>query len=113
MRPDGRQQAGVPQAVHFDIGRITLHGYSPGQRTRFVSSLRTQLAALTAQAASDGYRWPTAGERRIGHLDAGMLRAGASPEEAAERIATRLLAAVAGEPVAGKPVAGGPGERHD
>jgi len=109
-----RQQAGVPQAVHFDIGRITLHGYSPGQRTRFVSSLRARLAALTAQAASDsdGHRWPAAGQRRIGHLDAGVLRAGASPEEAAERIATRLLAAVAGGPVAGEPVAGGPGERH-
>ena len=41
-------QAGAPRAVHFDIGRITLHGYSPGQRTRFVSSLRTRLAELYA-----------------------------------------------------------------
>jgi len=47
------RQAGVPRAVHFDIGRITLHGYSPGQRTRFVSSLRMRLAGL---AASEGHR---------------------------------------------------------
>ena len=44
---------GPPRAVHFDIGRVTLDGYSPGQRARFVSSLRTRLAGL---AASDGDR---------------------------------------------------------
>jgi hypothetical protein len=84
-------QAGVPRAVHFDIGRITLHGYSPGQQARFVSSLRTRLAGL---AAGEGHGWPTGTRRRIGHLDAGALRPGAPPEEAAERIAAALLAAV-------------------
>lgn len=99
-----RQQAGVPRAVHFHIGRITLHGYSPGQRARFIGSLRARLAGL---AADGGYGWPAAGERRIGHLDAGVLRAGAGPEEAAERIVAALVAAVAGEP------ADGPGGRRD
>ena len=88
-------QAGVPRTVHFDIGRVTLPGYSPGQRARFVSSLRTRLAGL---AASEGRGWPAATPRRIGHLDAGVLRPGAPPEEAAERIAAALLAAVGGEP---------------
>jgi hypothetical protein len=91
-------QAGVPRAVHFDIGRITLHGYSPGQRARFVSALQNRLAGL---AASEGRSWPTGTPRRIGHLDGGELRPGAPPEEAAERIAVALLAAVGG----------GPGER--
>ena len=39
-RPGVNHDAAVPRTVHFDIGRITLHGYSPGQRTRFVTSLR-------------------------------------------------------------------------
>ena len=106
-----RQQAGVPRAVHFDIGRITLHGYSPGQRARFVGSLRARLAGL---AADGGYSWRAAVERRIGHLDAGVLRAGAGPEEAAGRIAAALAAAVTGEPPEGPgEPAGGPGRRHD
>ena len=93
-------QAGLPRAVHFDIGRLTLHGYSPGQRARFVSSLRAQLAGL---AAGDGLGWPPGASRRIGRLDAGVLRPVAPPEEAAERIAATLLATI------------GPssGERHD
>ena len=88
-------QAGAPRAVHFDIGRITLHGYSPSQRARFASSLRSRLAGLPA---GEGIRWPAGPPRRIGHIDAGMLRPGAPPEEAAERIAAALLAAVGGGP---------------
>jgi hypothetical protein len=85
---------GPPRAVHFDIGRVTLHGYSPGQRARFVSSLQTRLAGL---AASDGDRWPAA-PPRLGHLDAGVLQAGAAPEQAAEQIAAALFAALADGP---------------
>jgi hypothetical protein len=84
------QPNAVPRTVHFDIGRITLHGYSAGQRTRFVSSLRSHLATL---ATSGGYDWPAAGTRRVAHLDAGLLPPGAQPEEAARRIAARLLTA--------------------
>jgi len=110
-------QAGLPPAVHFDtvhfdIGRVTLHGYSPGQQARFVSSLRARLADL---AAGDGLGLglglgpglgpggPPGAARRIGRLDAGMLRPGAPPEEAAERVAAALLAAIGT----------GQGARHD
>jgi hypothetical protein len=92
----------APRTVHFDIGRITLPGYSPGQQARFVSSLQTQLAGLAdladlaGLAASDGRGWPAGAPPRIGHLDAGVLRPGAAPEEAAARIAAALLAAVGG-----------------
>jgi hypothetical protein len=89
----------APRTVHFDIGRITLPGYSPGQQARFVSSLQTQLAGLAdlaGLAASDGCGWPAGAPPRIGHLDAGVLRPGAAPEEAAARIAAALLAAVGG-----------------
>jgi hypothetical protein len=71
-------KSGPPRAVHFDIGRVTLDGYSPGQRARFVSSLRTRLAGLAASA--------------------GVLLAGAAPEQAAERIAAALFAALADGP---------------
>jgi hypothetical protein len=94
----------VPRAVHFDIGRVTLHGYSPGQQARFVSSLRTRLDGL---AAREGLSWPSGPPRRIGNLDAGVLRPGAPPEEAAERVAAALLAAIGGRP------ADGSGERRD
>jgi hypothetical protein len=88
-----RRGTAAARTVHFDIGRITLHGYSPGQRTRFVGSLRAGLAEL---AASGGYDWAATGERQVGHVDAGPLRPGAPPEEAAKRIAARILAAAAG-----------------
>jgi hypothetical protein len=108
------QQPCSPRTIHFDIGRITLHGYSPGQRDRFVGSLRARLAAL---AAGNGHRWPDAA-RRIGQLDGGVLRAGAAPEEAAERIAASLVAVIAsarteahGRAETGP--ANRPGERND
>ena len=99
-------QAAVPRTVHFDIGHITLHGYSPGQRTRFARSLQ---ACLTELGTGHGQDWPAPGQQRIGHLDAGLLRAGAPPEEAARRVAAEVLAAVAGR--AGRD--GGAGERHE
>jgi hypothetical protein len=85
-------ESGPPRAVHFDIGRVTLPGYSPGQQARFVRSLQARLAGL---AASHGDRWPGAAQRRIGHLDAGVLPASAAPEQAAEQVAASLFAALA------------------
>jgi hypothetical protein len=75
--------------VHFDVGRLTLEGYSAAQKERFVSSLRDRLTDL---AAGDGSAWPAAAQRRVEHLDAGVLRAGAAPEEAAQRVAAALRA---------------------
>jgi hypothetical protein len=77
--------------VRFEIGRITLHGYAPGQQARFISALRAGLAEL----ADNGGLAAAAG-RQVGHLDAGVLRAGAPPEEAARRIAAQVRAALTG-----------------
>jgi hypothetical protein len=79
-----------PRAVHFEIGRLTLHGFSAGQQRRFVSSLQTSLADLGAS----GRDWPATGRRRIARLDAGALLPGATPEEAARAVATQLQSAV-------------------
>jgi hypothetical protein len=76
--------------VHFDVGRITLHGYSPGQRTRFVAALRAQLTEL---AAADRLRWPAGQPRHIGRVEAEPLPPDASPERAARHVAARIMAA--------------------
>jgi hypothetical protein len=85
-----RDQDTVPRSIHFDIQRITLPGYSPSQRERFIGALETRLTELSA---SGNVAWPAAGQR-VGHLDAGLLRPSVQPEEAAQRIAARLLAAI-------------------
>jgi hypothetical protein len=80
-----------PRRVRLDIGRITLHGYSPAQRQRFIGALEARLAEVAAgtQAAAAGL----APARR---LDAGAMPAGAPPEEAAARVAAALRAHLAG-----------------
>jgi hypothetical protein len=84
----------APVAVHFEIGRVTLHGYSAAQRTQFVASLRAHLAEVGASGS-----WSGSGpaRRRVGRLDAGALPPGASPHEAARRVATALRSAAGAE----------------
>jgi hypothetical protein len=81
------RRASQPASVHVSIDRITLHGYSPAERARFVASLNASLRALDATGA---------GARSIGRLDAGPLRPGSSPEQAAERVGAALRTALAG-----------------
>jgi hypothetical protein len=86
----------VPHAqatnVHFRIDRLSLAGFSPTQRARFVSALESSLTALAGTAGMD---WAQVGGRRLAHIDAGELSPGASPEDAAQRVAARLGALVA------------------
>jgi hypothetical protein len=81
-----------PRSIHFDIGRITLHGYSSRERDRFERALRTHLTALARQPGA----WPASGDSFIERLDAGAIPPGASPERAAQLIANRVVGAVAG-----------------
>jgi hypothetical protein len=68
--------------LHFNIRRLTLHGYSRADQARFTRTLRAELAKLSAKA--------TPGDPRIERLDAGEMGSGVSPEEAARRIARRI-----------------------
>lgn len=77
--------------LHFNIGRITLHGYSGAEQRRFQSSLESNLAHL-ARGAHSGI----AQELSLKHLDVGQLPAGATPEVAGRHIATRIVAALDG-----------------
>jgi hypothetical protein len=78
-----------PASVRVAIDRITLHGYSPAQRARFVASLQASLRALDATGSA-----PRGGQS-LGRLDAGALPTGATPEEAAERVGAAIRAALA------------------
>lgn len=82
-----RRTARGPATVHFEIGRVTLHGFSAPEGQRFVRSLEASLNQLGTSRAT---AWPIAGRRTIARLDAGALRGGATPEEAASVLATAL-----------------------
>jgi hypothetical protein len=84
--PDRR--TGTPRTVHFEIDRLTLHGYSSAQRARFVDALQ---GYLTGPSTVDSAAWPPGGQHRLAHLDAGMMRVGATPEEAARHVGAALL----------------------
>jgi len=75
--------------LNFQIDRITLHGYAPNDQARFVNALKQSLTALapTLQPLSLARV-----SRRLVFLDAGQLRAGASPEETARHVARRIFA---------------------
>lgn len=85
-----RRTTPTPATVHFEIGRVTLHGFSAPDGQRFVRSLE---ASLNQLGRSRETAWP-AGRRTIAHLDAGALRRGATPEEAARLLATSLHAEI-------------------
>lgn len=79
-------------AVHFEIGHVTLHGYPPADRARFVASLR---ASLTELGARGDWSPDASAPRRLSRVDAGPRRPGSSPEDAARVVAARVRAAVA------------------
>jgi hypothetical protein len=88
--------ASAPGAVHFEIGRITLHGFPPAHRARFAASLQASLAELGSSGD-----WSHATPRQLGRVDAGPLRAGASPEEAAGLVTAQIRAAIDSAPHGG------------
>jgi hypothetical protein len=90
------RQAPDARSVHFDIGHITLHGYSRRDGARFERALRTHLTDL---AVAQQGTWPASHSHSIERLDAGTIPAGTSPEHAARLIAARVLSAVASGPV--------------
>jgi hypothetical protein len=86
------RDAAAPRAVNFAIERITLHGFSSMQRLRFVRALEASLSELGVDA-----RWPRGARRSLERLDAGTLPPGASPEQAAARVAATLWASTGAE----------------
>jgi hypothetical protein len=75
--------------LNFQIDRITLHGYAPNDQARFVNSLKQCLTSLAPTLQPFSLARVS---RKLAFLDAGQLRAGASPEEAARHTARRIFA---------------------
>jgi hypothetical protein len=76
-------------AVSFEIERLTLHGYGPADRARFLDALHAGLSELGASAD-----WAAAAPVRLGRLRIGELRPGATPEDAARQLTGGLRAAL-------------------
>src|SRR5215469_16949903 len=86
---DAAHRSAAP-VLHFKIGRITTDGYSVAEQKQFTHSIKLKLAEL-ARKHSD-HPWSEANGLTMNRLDAGQLRSGASPEDAARQIAARIFA---------------------
>jgi hypothetical protein len=84
------------RTVHIHIGRLVVDGVDgPGQQ-RFMRALETELAELARGAAAAGVFASHEGMRQIGRVDAGEMRAGATPERAAGKVAKAVGSAIRG-----------------
>jgi hypothetical protein len=80
--------------LRFDIGRLTLPGYSAAESARFAAALRLELERVSKERVRSGQT--QAITSAIPHLDGGQLRHGASPEQAAAQVAGRVGSAMGG-----------------
>jgi len=82
------------RALHIHIDRMVVEGLPLMGQRRFVRALETQLT----QMANDGLpNVFTGGARHIPAVDAGRLRAGATPEQAASQVTAALRSGLAGK----------------
>jgi hypothetical protein len=84
------------RTVHIHIDRLVVDGIDAGGQQRFVRALEAQLAEAARGAAAGGAFAGTGLTRRIGRVDAGEMRAGATPERAAGQVAKAVGAAIEG-----------------
>lgn len=85
----GVQNAHQPASIHFNIGRITLHGYTTTNQKRFTHSLEKSLGELVA--AHPDYNWSNLASLKIRKMNGGRVNADASPEEAAIHVARQIV----------------------
>jgi hypothetical protein len=84
------------QTVHIHIERLVVDGIDARGQQRFVRELEAQLAESALGAAAAGAFAGNGLERRIGRVDAGEMRAGATPERAAGQVAKAVGSAIEG-----------------
>ena len=72
--------------VEVHIDRLMVDGLPAGERAAFVQALEERLRGVAMDAARQGMTE----SRRIAKVDAGVLRAGAGAEKAAEQVAESL-----------------------
>jgi hypothetical protein len=84
------------RTVHIYIERLIVDGIDAGGQQRFVRALEVQLAEAARGAAAAGVFAGNGLARRIGRVDAGEMRAGATPERAAGQVAKAVGTAIKG-----------------
>ncbi len=85
------QKSNPGPRLHFQIDRITLHGYTANAHARFLNSFRESLLSLAPTLGSSGLAQVS---RKLSSLDAGQLRPGVSAEEAGRQVARQIVAAL-------------------
>jgi hypothetical protein len=81
--------------VHIHIDRLVVEDLPAHAQQRFVHALENQLTRMVdAQAPRE---LSASGSRRIASLDAGRMRAGATPEQAAAQVTAALHGKLAGK----------------
>ena len=83
------QNAPQPASLHFNISRITLHGYTTANKRRFTDSLTRSLGELVNSHRN--HDWSNAESFRIRNVNGGKLTPDASPEEAAMHVAQQIM----------------------
>ncbi len=83
------------RVLHIHIDRMMVEGLPMHKQQRFVRALETQLSKLASDGLSDALMG--VGTRHISSLDAGRLRAGATPEQAAAQVTAALRGGLAGK----------------
>lgn len=86
-----RRKSSQGPRLHFQIDRITLHGYTANAHARFVNSFRESLLSLAPTLGSPGLARVS---RKLTSLDAGLLRPELSAEEAGRQVARQIVAAL-------------------
>ena len=84
------------KTLHLSIDRLVVEGLAPSQQRQFLTELDRRLTEfgrgdLSATVGGGSRR------HRIGALDAGVLRPGAGPAQAAAQVVDRLRVAVLSE----------------
>lgn len=86
------------KSVYLNIDRITVEGLSAVEQRQFARALETKLRALAvADGIADG------GDRNLGLVNAGVLRRGASANQAAAQVVNAIRARLSGSAKAGQP----------
>jgi hypothetical protein len=84
------------RTVHIHIERLVVDGIDARGQHRFVRALEAQLADAAHGAAAAGVFAGDGVIRHIGRVDAGEMRAGATPERAAGQVAKAVGTAIEG-----------------
>jgi len=85
------------RTVHIHIDRLVVDGIDARGQQRFVRALEAQLADTVRGAAAARAFQGHGFARHIGRVDAGEMRAGATPERAAGQVAKAIGTAIQGK----------------